>query len=247
MAQRPTFCLHLRHPSLPLLRHPVDMATSSEVLPGRTALVLYGSETGNAQDVAEELGRLTERLRFATQVSDLNSVQLVRTSYTFNLSKIILDQTSELLSAGADIIMFFFSESVAPPLCCDHCYFHDWPRGPPCECSDVLEGAQKRAVTSRMLAASPVYYVRPGRHVVPKVRQPFTSVVMFSDHPRFNWASRKLYNRLVQLGAQPIHDRGEADEQHPEGWVSEHLLRTKPADSLFHQGSMEASCLGLSI
>ena len=36
---------------------------------------------------------------------------------------------------------------------------------------------------------------------------------------RFNWAHRKLYNRLLQLGAQPICDRGEADEQHPEGCV----------------------------
>jgi sulfite reductase alpha subunit-like flavoprotein len=34
---------------------------------------------------------------------------------------------------------------------------------------------------------------------------------------RFNWAHRKLYNRLLQLGAQPICDRGESDEQHPEG------------------------------
>lgn len=37
--------------------------------------------------------------------------------------------------------------------------------------------------------------------------------------PRFNWAHRKLYNRLVQLGARPICDRGESDEQHPEGYV----------------------------
>jgi sulfite reductase alpha subunit-like flavoprotein len=34
---------------------------------------------------------------------------------------------------------------------------------------------------------------------------------------RFNWAHRKLYNRLVQLGARSICDRGEADEQYPEG------------------------------
>jgi len=38
----------------------------------RSALILYGSETGNAQEVAEELGTLTERLRFATHVSELN-------------------------------------------------------------------------------------------------------------------------------------------------------------------------------
>lgn len=34
---------------------------------------------------------------------------------------------------------------------------------------------------------------------------------------RFNYAHRKLYNRLIQLGAQSIFERGESDEQHPEG------------------------------
>lgn len=43
----------------------------------RTALVLYGSETGNAQNVADELGHLTERLRFTTQVSPLDDVDPV--------------------------------------------------------------------------------------------------------------------------------------------------------------------------
>jgi flavodoxin len=43
----------------------------------RRALVVYGSETGNAQDVAEELGRITERLRFDTEVAPLNAVKLV--------------------------------------------------------------------------------------------------------------------------------------------------------------------------
>lgn len=38
-----------------------------------------------------------------------------------------------------------------------------------------------------------------------------------SSYPKFNWAHRKLYNRLIQLGAHPICDRGESDEQHPEG------------------------------
>lgn len=45
--------------------------------PARTALILYGSETGNAQDVANELGRLTERLHFLTRVSDLDSIDMV--------------------------------------------------------------------------------------------------------------------------------------------------------------------------
>lgn len=45
---------------------------------GRTALILYGSETGNAQDVAEELGRICERLRFDVQVSEMNDEDIVR-------------------------------------------------------------------------------------------------------------------------------------------------------------------------
>lgn len=43
----------------------------------RSALVVYGSESGNAQDVAEEMGRIAERLRFDTEVADLNSITLV--------------------------------------------------------------------------------------------------------------------------------------------------------------------------
>lgn len=34
---------------------------------------------------------------------------------------------------------------------------------------------------------------------------------------RFNWAVRKLYKRLLQLGANDIYPTGEADQQHPEG------------------------------
>ncbi|KAI9812710.1 MAG: NAPDH-dependent diflavin reductase [Pycnora praestabilis] len=46
----------------------------------RTALILYGSETGNAQDIAEELGRIAERLRFLTRVSDLDAIDNVELS-----------------------------------------------------------------------------------------------------------------------------------------------------------------------
>ncbi|PYH98996.1 hypothetical protein BO71DRAFT_446863 [Aspergillus ellipticus CBS 707.79] len=38
----------------------------------RSALVLYGSETGNSQELAEELGQLVERLHFRTHVAELN-------------------------------------------------------------------------------------------------------------------------------------------------------------------------------
>lgn len=43
----------------------------------RTALILYGSETGNSLDVAGELSRMAERLHFATRVSEMDAVDLV--------------------------------------------------------------------------------------------------------------------------------------------------------------------------
>jgi sulfite reductase alpha subunit-like flavoprotein len=44
----------------------------------RRALILYASETGNAHDIAKELDRLCERLRFNTTLCDFNSVKIVR-------------------------------------------------------------------------------------------------------------------------------------------------------------------------
>ena len=51
--------------------------SGKEGQPDRTAAVLYGSETGNAQNVAEELGSVLERLRYETSVLELNHASLV--------------------------------------------------------------------------------------------------------------------------------------------------------------------------
>lgn len=56
--------------------HPDSMTSSRSGQ--RSALILYGTETGNAQEVAEELGGVTERLYFQTQVAELNRVSPVR-------------------------------------------------------------------------------------------------------------------------------------------------------------------------
>ena len=60
----------------------------------RSVLVLYASETGNAQDVAEELGDLAERLHFVTQVSEMNNFKPVSSSplfiFAFELTKLEL-------------------------------------------------------------------------------------------------------------------------------------------------------------
>lgn len=49
----------------------------------RSALVLYGSETGNSQEVAEELGALAERLHFRTHVLEMNEYRPVSFNYTY--------------------------------------------------------------------------------------------------------------------------------------------------------------------
>lgn len=44
----------------------------------RSALVLYGTETGTSQDLAEELGQLLERRLFNTYIQGLDAVHPVR-------------------------------------------------------------------------------------------------------------------------------------------------------------------------
>jgi sulfite reductase alpha subunit-like flavoprotein len=43
----------------------------------RSALILYGSESGISQDAAEQLGRILERLRFLTEVLEMDLIQPV--------------------------------------------------------------------------------------------------------------------------------------------------------------------------
>jgi sulfite reductase alpha subunit-like flavoprotein len=61
------------------------METTLRLAKSRSALILYGSETGNTQDVAREIARLAERLRFDTTVIDLDSIELVRARILLSL------------------------------------------------------------------------------------------------------------------------------------------------------------------
>ncbi|KAF2107202.1 sulfite reductase flavo protein alpha-component [Lophiotrema nucula] len=134
----------------------------------RRALVVYGSETGNAQDVAEEIGRITERLHFQTEVTELDAISL----------KQLLQYSVVLISVSTT------------------------GQG------ELPANSQKlwRSLRSARL--------RPG--CLQQIK--FASFGLGdTSYPKFNWAHRKVYNRLVQLGAHPICDRGESDEQHPEG------------------------------
>lgn len=46
-------------------------------IPGRSMAILYGTETGNSEDIAHELGDMAERLHFQTTVDEMNSFSLV--------------------------------------------------------------------------------------------------------------------------------------------------------------------------
>ncbi|KAF1961589.1 sulfite reductase flavo protein alpha-component [Byssothecium circinans] len=134
----------------------------------RRALVVYGSETGNAQDVAEELGRIAERLRFDTEVAELNAIspkQLLQHSVVL----IAISTTGQgELPANTQTFWKALRSTKLIPGCLQQVKFASFGLGD-------------------------------------------------TSYPKFNWAHRKLYNRLVGLGAHPICDRGESDEQHPEG------------------------------
>jgi sulfite reductase alpha subunit-like flavoprotein len=153
----------------------------------RTALILYGSETGNSQDVAEEVGRLTERLRFDTTVLDLDSVQL----------RDVLKYT---------LVIFALSTAGQGEM----------PQNARSFWKMLLSGALKPGVLRRMR---------------------FTSFGLGdSSYPRYNVAHRMLCGRLTQLGAKIFCERGEGNEQHPEGHSAgfrEWILQLK-------QGMLEA-------
>lgn len=134
----------------------------------RTALVLYGSETGNAQDVAEEIGHLTERLRFDTTVLDLDSVQL----------RDVVKPT---------VVLFAISTTGQ---------------------GEMPQNA--RAFWKKLLSSA----LKPG--ILRKLS--FSSFGLGdSSYAQYNVAHRLLCGRLLQLGAKSICERGEGNEQHPEG------------------------------
>lgn len=54
--------------------------TGGEVPENRSLLVLYGTETGKSQEIAQEVGRAAESQRFQTQVEEMNDVPLVSLS-----------------------------------------------------------------------------------------------------------------------------------------------------------------------
>lgn len=57
-----------------------DVAAKERDESERVALILYGSETGNSEDAAYQLGDIVERHRFTTFVHEMDAVELVGVS-----------------------------------------------------------------------------------------------------------------------------------------------------------------------
>lgn len=51
------------------------------------------------------------------------------------------------------------------------------------------------------------------------IRRIQSKISYLKSQERFNFPAKKLHKRLLQLGATPILPRGDADDQHPHGFV----------------------------
>lgn len=47
------------------------------VIEGRSIVILFGSETGNSEEIATELGKMAQRLHFQTVVDEMDNFKLV--------------------------------------------------------------------------------------------------------------------------------------------------------------------------
>jgi len=142
--------------------------SSPEATVTRSALVLYGTETGNAQDVAYELSQCLQRFHFVTASRELDATALV-----------------DLLHH--DVVVFAISTTGQ---------------------GDFPLNARKFWSSLLRKKLTPVSLERVKYGIVG---------LCDSSYPKFNLAARKLHKRLQQLGAEPLVDLCEADEQGEEG------------------------------
>lgn len=96
----------------------------------RSVLVAYGTETGNSQDFAEEVSRLTSRLRFATRLCELNAVEAVRA-----IGGLVIGSLGYLNDSATDSVTKGFSIAI----CCLYIHpAHHRPGRFPTECTQIL-------------------------------------------------------------------------------------------------------------
>ncbi|KAH7317906.1 hypothetical protein BKA65DRAFT_109859 [Rhexocercosporidium sp. MPI-PUGE-AT-0058] len=159
----------------------------------RYALILYGSETGNSHDVAERLGQITERLHFKTIVTEMDDFAEVVEK---KMKSGVVKKISLLKTdvlRKATLLVFVTSTT----------------------------GQGEFPKNSRRLWTS----------LLKKTLSPtalgglnFTTFGLGdSSYPKFNRAARLLHVRLQGLGAKEVFPRGEADDQHQDGFDGAYL------------------------
>jgi len=134
----------------------------------RSIAVLYGSETGNAQDFAETLTRQLERLHFNVHISSLDDFEL-KNLLSVRILVVLCSTTGQgEFPKNARKFWKFMLKKKLPGDLLNHLYFTTFGLGD-------------------------------------------------SSYPKFNWAIKKLHNRLLQLGGVEISKRAESDEQSSQG------------------------------
>ena len=130
----------------------------------RSALVLYGTETGNSLDFAQELGCMTERLHFWTYVSSLDAVELVR-------------KDDNCVKSGLTLLVFFVQVYGR-----DYRDFYYWTRGPANQCAPILEVPPPSQVAINISRGCLLHNIRSRRHFLSKVRQVGSRLSQMPDY-----------------------------------------------------------------
>ncbi|KAI8806427.1 hypothetical protein BJ742DRAFT_816786 [Cladochytrium replicatum] len=134
----------------------------------RNMLVLFGSQTGCAQDVAERVGRDARRKGAIARV-------------------IVMDDYDRAQLINEEVVIFV--------------------------CSTTGQGEEPdnmkmfwKFLLRKNLSPSILSHLRFGVFGLGD-----------SSYTMFNFPAKKLHRRLVQLGAKPLLERGDGDDQHPRG------------------------------
>jgi len=128
----------------------------------RSALIVYGSETGTSQDAAEDLGRIAERLHFATRVSEMDDVEIVRRRTLSQTGadhpekiRNKLGNNNRMLTYRVERTLAIFNRNI--------CYCYNRPRRVSEERKKVLEESSQEEPGSGMLRSRVVYNIWIGR------------------------------------------------------------------------------------
>ncbi|KAG4422788.1 hypothetical protein IFR04_004136 [Cadophora malorum] len=159
----------------------------------RYALILYGSETGNSHDVAGRLGQITERLHFKTIVTEMDDFAEVVEK------KMKSGEVKKIPTLKVDVLR----KASLLVLVTSTTGQGEFPKN-------------SRRLWTSLLKKNLSPTCLEGLH--------FTTFGLGdSSYAKFNRAARLLHVRLQGLGAKEIFPRGEADDQHQDGFDGAYL------------------------